>query len=317
MAAARRRQLVTASGSTSGLAMRALVDAMARGTMMCSAAMFGAMMCGAMAATVLGAVLAAAPVRAQGPELTNDNIEINYIPPSSERFEDLYGRLRRRAVLEDLRAFLSPLILPRKLRLSTRECGEINAFYSRYDGLIICYEYVEFIERLAPRDVTPEGFTRAEGIAGAFIEVTLHELGHALFDLYKIPVFGREEDAADQMAAFVMVQFSRDLARLAIKGAAYSYWSQQTTWTFSKFSDEHGAELQRFYNYLCLAYGGFPDTFSDFVEGGLLPSGRAVYCAHEYEQVKRAFVLTVLPSIDREKMRRVQEIPWVRPDDGR
>jgi hypothetical protein len=280
-------------------------------------ALLGAIARGALAGMVLCTLPAATPALAQEPELTNENIEINYVPPSSARFEDLYGRLRGRAVLEDLRAFLSPLVLPRRLKLSTRECGEVNAFYSRYDGLIICYEYVEFIERLAPQDVTPEGFTRAEGIAGAFIEVTLHELGHALFDLYGIPVFGREEDAADQMAAFVMVQFSRDMARLAIKGAAYSYWSQQTAWTFSKFSDEHGAELQRFYNYLCLAYGGFPDTFSDFVDQGLLPPGRAAHCAHEYEQVKRAFVITVLPSIDREKMRRVQGIPWVRPDDGR
>ena len=118
-------------------------------------------------------------------------------------------------------------------------------------------------------------------------------------------------------AAFVMLQFSKDLARLAIKGAAYSYYSQQTAWNFSKFSDEHGTELQRFYNYLCLAYGGHPETFRDFVEQGLLPAARAASCKREYEQVRRAFVKTLLPAIDIDLADRVRAIPWVRIDDGR
>jgi hypothetical protein len=270
---------------------------------------------GAVAFVLLGAVTGSQPAAAQHADLTNENIEIDYQPPQSARFDALYERLQKRQVLENLRAFLSPLKLPRTLKLTTKECGETNAYYSRYDGLILCYEYIDYIERLAPSDKTPEGFTRLEGIAGAFVEVSLHELGHAVFDMFNVPVFGREEDAADQMAGFIMLQFSKDMARLAIKGAAYSYYSQQTAWSRPKFSDEHGTELQRFYNYLCLGYGGAPETFSDFVENGMLPKSRAVNCAHEYQQVRHAFIKTVLPSIDQDLMRKVQAIRWIHEDD--
>ena len=32
-----------------------------------------------------------------------------------------------------------------------------------------------------------------------------------------IPVFGREEDAADQLSAFLMLQFGKDVARTTIR----------------------------------------------------------------------------------------------------
>ena len=250
-------------------------------------------------------------------ELQNSRITVVYEPPTLPRFQALLERLQQRRVLEDLKAFLSPLRLPRKLVLNTRQCGETNAFYSRTDGLILCYEYIEYIETLAPKDTTPEGFTRQEGIAGAFAEVALHEIGHAVFDIFEAPVFGREEDAADQLAGFVMLQFSKDMTRLAIKGAAYSYLSQESNWAGTKFSDEHGTQRQRYYNYLCLAYGADPAVFQDFIDKGLLPRERSVHCQHEYEQVKRAFSKTVLPFIDQGLMKKVQAVQWIRPDDGK
>jgi Putative metallopeptidase len=251
------------------------------------------------------------------PQLQNSRIGFIYDAPRSPKFRPLYDRLKKRQLLEELKAFLSPLRLPRKLVLNTKECGETNAFYSRSVGLVLCYEYIEFMEGLAPKETTPEGFTRAEGIAGAFVEVTLHELGHAVFDNLDVPVFGREEDAADQMAGFLMLQFSPDLALLTVKGAAWSYLSQERAWADSKFSDEHGTERQRFYNYLCLGYGGMRDQFRDMVDKGLLPAARARNCAREYQQVRKAFAATVLPFIDPHLMKAVQGVRWLRPEEMR
>ena len=44
---------------------------------------------------------------------------------------------------------------------------------------------------------------------------------------------------------------------------------------FCAFSDEHGTSSQRLYNTLCIAYGGDPATFQDFVASGWLPPERA------------------------------------------
>ena len=48
---------------------------------------------------------------------------------------------------------------------------------------------------------------------------------------------------------------------------------------WADFADEHGTSSQRFYNTLCLAYGGDPQTFKEFVDKGWLPKDRAANCA--------------------------------------
>ena len=57
-------------------------------------------------------------------------------------------------------------------------------------------------------------------MTGRVVEVFLHEIAHGLFDLLKIPVLGREEDAADQVAAYVLVSLGEQNARSTVAGAA-------------------------------------------------------------------------------------------------
>jgi hypothetical protein len=84
---------------------------------------------------------------------------------------------------------LSPLKLPVKLKITTHECGATNAYWGgRAKGLSLCYEWFDFAKRVAPREATPEGYTRDDAITGMFLQVTFHELGHGMFDIYDIPV---------------------------------------------------------------------------------------------------------------------------------
>jgi hypothetical protein len=260
----------------------------------------------------------AQPSDLQLSELQNDRIAVLYERPQHPRFQELYERLQKRRLLEELKAFLSPLRLPRKLTLTTRQCDDVNAFYDPGSKrLILCYEYVVFLETLTSRDTAPPDYTRVEAVAGGVVDAVLHEMGHALFDILETPIFGREEDAADQMAAFVMLQFSTDMARTAIKGGGYYYLVTDRQFTRTAFSDTHGADRQRYYNYLCLAHGADPVAFQDFVDKSLLPKARAVNCPREYEQVKRAFSKTILPYLDQGLMKKVQAIRWLRPEDGK
>jgi len=249
------------------------------------------------------------------PGLDNSRVTFLYVAPQSPQYQALYERLMRRQVLEELKAFLAPLRLPRKLALNLRECGEVDARYTRAEGVVVCYEYIDFVERLAPKDTTPEGFTRAEGVIGAVVEVMLHEIGHAVFDILDVPVYGREEDAADQIAGFIMLQFSRELAVFAIKGAAWSFLAQDQGWEGTRFADDHGTGRQRFYNYLCLGYGGAPDAFQAMVDKGLLPAPRAANCTREYQLVRNAFAKTILPFVDPDLMKLVQATRWLRPEE--
>jgi Putative metallopeptidase len=49
-------------------------------------------------------------------------------------------------------------------------------------------------------------------------QMFLHEVSHARFDLLHIPILGHEVDAADQVAAYVMLQLGKDFARTTIVG---------------------------------------------------------------------------------------------------
>jgi Putative metallopeptidase len=271
-----------------------------------------------LALATLGALAQGIAAPAQAAE-GSAPIEIEYVPPANAYLRPVYEQLKRRQVLEQLRDFLSPLRLPVTLRIRTLQCDDTNAYWAgRVEGLKLCYEYIDWVERLAPTETTPDGFTPQDAIAGEIVEVTLHEMGHAVFDLFNVPIFGREEDAADQIAGFIMLQFGQDVALRTISGTAYAYQQQakQSHWSHTTFSDEHETDEQRMYNYLCLGYGAQPATFQRFVDSGLLPAKRAANCGREYRQIRRAFQKTILPHVDQEQMKKVQAMQMLRPNDG-
>jgi hypothetical protein len=278
---------------------------------------------GVLAVAIAAVVAQLSPGAAQPrpPELAaNTRVMIDYIDPRLPKSQATLDRLRKRQVLEELAMFLSPLRLPRVLRVRTMSCGNVNAYYVFKEWAInLCYEYYEHMEAIAPggNAPAPQGYTRDEVVVGGFIDAIFHELGHALFDILDVPVFGREEDAADQLSAFLMLQFGPDVARTTIKGAAYTYLVSKNPRTRTEFADEHGTASQRFFNYVCLAYGGEPAAFRDYVDNGVLPKARAEGCAREYQLVRRAFAKTIYPHIDQELMKKVRSVPWLRQTDGR
>src|SRR5262245_17397755 len=183
------------------------------------------------------------PAAAQTPPaLQNDMIEIEYNEPRSEKYRALYQRLKERKVLERLAAFLSPLKLQGALVLSfeegdPRSCGGPNSYYDGAGKVHLCYSWFHYMDTQVAVEYKREpnepfgptspglipGFSRAEVIIGGAISVTLHELGHALFHIQDVPLFGREEDGADQIAALMMLQFGPKVAMTTIKGT-YNAW---------------------------------------------------------------------------------------------
>jgi hypothetical protein len=172
----------------------------------------------------------------------------------------------------------------------------------------VCYEYLESLLRNAPDITTQAGVTAQDAIVGPTLEVVLHEIGHAVFHLLKTPVFGREEDAADQLANYLMVNLDPDMAMRAVKGVAYMYANEmrQQTPAGEDFANVHGLPAQRFYNVICMAYGKDPNQFAVVVDGGYLPESRAEDCEGEYRQVAHAFKQLIQPYVD-EKVRNAAE----------
>jgi hypothetical protein len=290
-----------------------------------------------LAATLIS-LAPAAPAWAQTPsDLDNSQIDIAYIEPSNPEFLPIHQRLKQRRVLEELRQFLAPIRLPRKILVKAEQCNQESRPYEPGGPVTICYEYVHQLEQYAAKipagGRTARGVTRENAVVGGFVQIVLHEMSLVVFDMLEVPVWGREQDGADKLAGFLMLQFGTDVARKLLNGAAYFFEASDQTWTGSDFSDERGTDQQRFYNYLCIAYGGDPDAFSDFVvqsgraaPGGsrsappradLLPERRVPWCRSEYFTVRYSFDLTIMPSVDKNLLQQVMGREWLQSDDGK
>jgi hypothetical protein len=246
--------------------------------------------------------LAATAHAGQKPQLRADRVEIAYVKPVNPAHEPIYRTMQERKVLERVQAYLRPLRLPRVLLVKLAGCdGESNAWYDDTEHTVtVCYEYLDEVLRNAPEQTTEKGVTRDDAIVGPTIEAFLHEIGHAVFDLLKVPVLGREEDAADQLAAYLLLQLGKSDARSTVAGVAYMYAQEMNAQSpgMKHFADVHGLPAQRFYNLICLAYGADPKLFADALEKRYLPESRADGCELEYRQVDYAMKRLILPHVD-------------------
>jgi Putative metallopeptidase len=267
---------------------------------------------------VVGLTLWGSPVAAQGPAASaGGQVRISYGEPKNPLHRPIYERLQKRRVLEDLQEFLSPLKLPQPLTIKVESCGAVNAYYSN-GAVTICYEYVAWIHQVARKVTLSNEISLEDAVVGPFVDVLLHEVAHAIFDLLKIPLFGREEDAADQLAAFILLQFGNDVARRTIVGAAllFRQMAEEQQPGTADYAAVHGLPAQRFYNVLCIAYGAQPELFADFVKQGFLPVTRIGYCRWEYRQIAHAFKTLISPHVDPVLQEKVRGREWLRADDG-
>jgi Putative metallopeptidase len=237
-------------------------------------------------------------------------IKISYEEPTNAQLRPIYERLKQRAVLEELQAFLAPLRLPRELTVSTAQCGATSVRFRPQGAAIVCYEMVQAIEELAAKHAKDAKLRQAV-ITGAFIETVLHETARAMFEILEVPIWGREQDAADRLAALIMVQFGEDVARVTIEGTADLFMWSDKKWTGSDFSEPASPQAQRFFNYVCIAYAAAPLQFSELVKKGILPKGRAQRCEGEYEQIRKAFNLRIMPYVDPEALVRLRATSWL------
>ena len=263
------------------------------------------------------------------PPLTSlpSKIEIAYKEPpkSKPELRPIYERLKQKQVLEQLRAFLAPLKLNRDLQVVTAECG--GKFYLPYKSggaVTVCYEFVQLIEMAAGDrlwgTVGPSLVTREMFTVGPFVQEVLHDVALAVFDIQEIPVWGNTEFAADNVAAFLMLQFGTDVAMKTVLGSAYflNELEKRVRYSLDYVGDIRPTIRQRYYNLLCVAFGSDPVKFANFVPVNRqeqvtdLSNDRADVCVWDYSALKRSFIKAILnPHVDPELQKQVLAAKWL------
>lgn len=245
------------------------------------------------------ATVAAAQDPNQAPEENAaDTGSMIFTYDDAESTEALNGRalMQDNGLLEDFADDINQTLnLPHDIQLHGSQCGQANAFWDASANTItICYEDADLGQRIFTEagDADPDASAMNSEYATFY-----HEVGHMAISVYDLPVTGREEDVADQLAAYILltpsddgqidpesVQAVKDFARaFAASGA------ERTELDSDDFADVHSLDMQRVYNLECWIYGSNPEANADLVSGGQLPEDRASGCQEEWVQLDQAW----------------------------
>jgi hypothetical protein len=239
---------------------------------------------GALVSAVL-CLATSAPTQAQtGPAV--NRIQIAYLRPDNPALQPFEALVKDDRVLEHVQRSMSFVKFPQPLLIRFAQCNDENAWYNPDEHAVtFCYELVRHIEKIAPKG-RRAGVTRQDAILGSVYFSLHHEIGHAVIDMLEWPVLGREEDAADMLAAYAILTLDKPLPEWLVRGAAWMWGQEARREKPDKgaLADVHSLSYQRFFNLLCLAYGADPVTFS-FVTRDL-PSDRAAGCGHEFKRLE-------------------------------
>ncbi len=147
---------------------------------------------------------------------------------------------------------------------------------------------------VAPAFEMPKDEDAARFVTSNVVGTFYHELGHAVIDVMQLPVLGREEDAADTLSGLLIDQvWQEDSAFAMISDSALAYVlydaENATAPEDQPFWDEHGLDLQRSYNLICIFYGANPNGRAEIIKTFDLPASRAERCPDEYAQAQASW----------------------------
>jgi hypothetical protein len=220
---------------------------------------------------------------------------LRYVDVEDPDNREVEATLRESRLFERSLSDLNETVaLPKDVYVVLRECGEPNSFYNpAKEEIVVCYELVrQFAEQFHSRagDSYEEHEAAEQSIAGATLFIFYHEAGHAVIDLYDLPVVGREEDAVDQLATLVLLERGgKEGERAALDSATTFLAEGHQALDQMAFWDEHSLDRQRFFSLLCWVYGKAPEEHQDLIGEETLPPARAERCPAEYRRMARAW----------------------------
>lgn len=194
--------------------------------------------------------------------------------------------------------------LPYDVEIIAKECKEPTAYYDLgAKQIVMCYEfaddaYEDFSSYYADEATDEEISTMNMDVIDF---VFYHELGHALVDIYQLPITGLEENAVDQFATYFMLltEDSSDYEGIVGQDILYNigtwFYIQSQAGHENIYWDTHGLDIQRFYNISCYAYGENPEYNQDLITEGSLPKERAANCEYEYSVLKNSWETILSP----------------------
>ena len=232
---------------------------------------------------------------ARKPPKPTGKIRVVYDPPQSGAEREAKTILSAGGLDGVAKGFTHSFKLPRDVTFHAANGNEGPNYNPQTRTVTMSYGFAEYVGQLllANKLVQNESDLGKQWAAiNDFILV--HEWAHALIDLYDLPVLGKEEDAADALAAVFMTRFVQGGAEYAFDAAQFfdALSARQRKLAPSDYWDEHSLDKQRAYSIVCWVAGANDHDYKVIEEAGILGEDRLRNCPAEYEQrVKSWFAL--------------------------
>ena len=195
-----------------------------------------------------------------------------------------------------------------------RRCAAVLAFMAMSPGLLWAAPPADGFDVAARLEAAVEAISThprvkdrprdklkaaTEFALGNVLFVLLHEAAHGLISDLGLPVLGREEDAADQFATVTMLDMKTEFTHRTLVHSAKS-WLISDRRARDKgevvtYYDNHGLDLQRAYNIICLMVGSDNDQFADLANEVNLPDERQETCVFDYSNAQWSWEQALKP----------------------
>jgi hypothetical protein len=221
--------------------------------------------------------------------------------PDNKELQEIF---RGTQLLEETaKALNEKLALPADVTITPRECGAADATWEADKHRIsICYELVGGFAELFLRasGKAPDAAQAGAAVAAATLFALFHETGHALIDLYQLPMTGKPEEAADQLATLVLLGSGKEGGTTAVDSASTLLTQERNAGVRAQlarvpFWSGHGFDEARLTGILCWVYGRSPEAFEELVGDGTLPAARAEGCQAEAERMAKTWAEPLAP----------------------
>lgn len=229
-------------------------------------------------------------------------VPVYFQPPRRNRSDQIGATLLKASKVPlVINSFAQGFDLPPGLKVAAVNGLGGGPFYNpKSNSITYQYGFTDLIYNTI-RQAHPSwsNYQVGESVGAVNSFILAHEFTHALIANFDLPVLGREEDAADELASLILLraqggnQFLLDTA---------DFWAQfsrrQQNPTIAAYADTHSLDLQRAFSMACDVAGSSPRGYAIVANLGWLPKSRLVQCRSEYKQAVDSFEQVLEPHTD-------------------
>ncbi|MEZ8786282.1 DUF4344 domain-containing metallopeptidase [Vibrio splendidus] len=229
---------------------------------------------------------------ASSEQTTQNNLIVEFSSPHNTEEEQLKREIQNSGVNDTVIDLSNQLFMFEK-PLTIQYGGEEGPLYDpQTHQVLIPYNfYSESLNYFEKNQYEKEyGKTAQTGAIDTLLHTLLHEAGHAYIEDQNIAILGKEEDAVDNLATVLLLNYVEHGGDAAISAAdmfAFESEDRPEYYDLGEYIDEHSFDLQRYFSTLCLVYGSDPDAYKnllDEVENDYLKD-RKEFCVEHFDVI--------------------------------